>query len=291
MPDVPSYSAPASGVLASDALSQQLFQRQLTPSNQAVVNGQLTDANRKTGWTIKRHMVQPETWTKGGMSAGNSNVDYFNDPYFSGANLTYADPLADGTPGYSEMMRTVIGRTWYNHRAPKAVWVMFHAVGVMDSSAGLSYDSNGDGNVDAIADTVDGGTGFTPVPSDFSSGWRLALFVNDKRIECTDHRFKMGLDSMVESVDQADPYEHFSTSRPDLREYSGAICIDEALIASQSIGAATPFAVGWNTLDLRVVCTGGRFGVDSDWFWQPNLNRPWGQVRIKTRRLAVLPLY
>jgi len=289
MPDVPSYTAPASGVLASDTLAQELFQRQLTPSNQAVANGQLTDANRKTGWTVQRHMVQPETWTKGGMSAGNSNLDYFYDPYFSGADLNKPDAQAD-TPGYSEMMRTVIGRTWYNHRAPKAVWVMFHAVGVMDSAAGLSYDSNGDGSPDYIADTNDA-DGLTPVPSDFETGWRLALFVNDKRIECTDHRFKMGLDSMVESVDEATPYEHFRNSRPDLREYSGAICIDPALIASQSIGAASPLAVGWNTLDLRVVCRGGRFQVDSDWFWQPNLNRPWGQVRIKTRRLAVLPLY
>tara|TARA_R100000005_G_C4978457_1_gene189014 strand:- start:265 stop:1134 length:870 start_codon:yes stop_codon:yes gene_type:complete len=289
MPDVPSYSAPASGVLTSDALSQQLFQRQLTPSNQAVANGQLTDANRKTGWTIKRHMVQPETWTKGGMSAGNSNLDFFYDPYFVGANLAYADPTGDSTPGYSEMMRTVIGRTWYNHRAPKAVWVMFHAVGVMDSAAGLSYDTDGDGNVDYIADTD---SNPQPLAKEYESGWRLALFVNDKRIECTDHRFKMGLNSMVESDDLEKPYEHWSQSQPDLREYSGAICIDPALISSQSIGAASPLAVGWNTLDLRVVCKGGRFQMASGKrFWQPNINRPWGQVRIKTRRLAVLPLY
>lgn len=269
---------PATGdILESQAFSDNIAYANGTALAFDTVNGYLDETNITTGLRLPKETIQPKVWFDGKITAATTRRDYSYKDLFQGADLTSASALANG---YEAVMVGIAGAgaTWYNRKTLEYVvfeWDLF-CIGDTD----FETDELG-----SPVPTGDWG------PGTQDTGYRLALFINGRRIRETDFRFLKPATTMVECT--ANTAYNRDTRYQASRAYSCTLLIDSAALSNlsgQPLADASPLIKGYHSAGIYVVSDGGETAGLSDTGYA-NRERFWGMVRVHTSRFQVRQRY
>lgn len=269
---------PATG----DILESQDFADNIAYANGTALafdtaNGYLDEDNLAPGLRIPKETIQPKVWHDGRITAATTRRDYSHKDLFQGVDLTSA---TSATNGYEAAMVGIAGAgaSWYNRKTLEYIvfeWDLF-CIGDTD----FETDELG-----VPIPTGDWGDGTQEV------GYRLALFINGRRIRETDFRFVKPVTTMVEST--ANAVYNRDTRYQASRAYSCTLLIDSAALGNlsgQPLADASPLIKGYHSAGIYVVSDGGETAGLSDTGYA-NRERFWGMVRVHTSRFQVRQRY
>jgi hypothetical protein len=269
---------PATG----DILESQDFADNIAYANGTALafdtaNGYLDEDNLAPALRIPKETIQPKVWHDGKIMAATTRRDYSHKDLFQGVDLTSA---TSATNGYEAAMVGIAGAgaSWYNRKTLEYIvfeWDLF-CVGDTD----LETDELG---VPVPVGTWGEGTQ--------DVGYRLALFINGRRIRETDFRFIKPVTTMVESTANA-VYNRDSRYQAS-RAYSCTLLLDSGSLnnlSGQPLASASPLIKGYHSAGIYVVSDGGETAGLSDTGYA-NRERFWGMVRVHTSRFQVRQRY
>lgn len=271
------YTPADGGILESRDFSDNIAYANGTALAFDTVNGYLDQDNLSTGLRIPKEAIQPKVWHDGKIMASTVRRDYSHKDLFQGVDLTSA---TSATNGYEAAMVGIAGAgaSWYNRKTLEYIvfeWDLF-CIGDTD----FETDETG-----------------TPLPAGAwgegtqEVGYRLALFINGKRIKETDFRFVKPPTTMVEST--ADAVYNRDSRYQGSRTYSCTLLLDSAALSDlsgQPLADASPLIKGYHSAGIYVVSDGGETAGLSDTGYA-NRERFWGMVRVHTSRFQVRQRY